>query len=340
LRQTFEHDAPQRRFFGPATWSAVRARGLVVGPPSGLVTEAVRRATGRDLAGGKLALYSAAGQSLSKAACFVFEERADRPSIVVKAMPDARYSARLTHEAEIIEAFRSGLGSGSPAAEALPLQPLFAGTAAGDYVVVQPVDPLAAGTGSLSDPAVALDWLREFQSGTTTTVRPWDDVDTEAATDHVRYAWERARLAAAPEVVSRVRRLLRAVEGQPVRRCGVHGDFWRDNIAHRGGRLRVFDWEWAQPEGPPFFDLWTTELGLLRRQAEEGRPGLLGSLREALARIGAEHERQGLDPRFARATLAPSLGQLVFRVRRATGVPGGAEAESVELMVAAEALLT
>ena len=340
LQRTFEHDAPRRHLVGPATWSAMRSRGLVVGPPSALVNEAVEHATGRDIADRKLALYSATGQSLSKAACFVFERGADEPALVVKAMPDARYASRLIHETEIIEAFRDRLGAGSPAAEALPLAPLFAGTAAAEFVVVQSVDPLAASTGFLSDPADAIEWLREFQDGTTTTVRPWDEADTETALDPVRYAWERSRPASADGVVSRARRLLRALEGQPVRRCGVHGDFWRDNVAQQDGRLRVYDWEWAHPEGPPFFDLWTTELGLLRRQAEEGSPRLLESLREALTRVSAEHGRQGIDPRFALATLAPSLAHLVFRVRRATGVPGGAETESVALLTAVEALLT
>jgi hypothetical protein len=338
LQRTFEPDAPRRHLVGPATWSAVRARGLLFGPPSRLVSEAVERVTGRDIAGLRLALYSATGQSLSKAACFVFEEEAQEPALVVKAMPDPRYAARLSHETEIIENFRRRLPS--QAAEALPLRPLFAGNVAADYVVVQPVDPLAAGTGSLDDSADALEWLREFQVGTATTVRPWDKADTDAAMDSVWYAWQRARPASADPVASRVSRLLSALEGEPVPRCGVHGDFWRDNIAQRGGRLRVYDWEWAQPEGPPFFDLWTTELGLLRRQAEEGSPGLLERLRVALARVSEEHERRGLDARFALATLAPSLGQLVFRVRRATGVPGGAEIESAELMAVAEALLT
>jgi hypothetical protein len=339
LQRTFEPDSPQRRGVGPATWSAVRARGLVAGPPSRLVSEAVLQTTARDVAGLRLALYSATGQSLSKAACFVFEHGAEEPALVVKVMPEPAYADRLRHETEIIESFRGRLGPASAAAEALPLRPLFTGTAATDYVVVQAVDPLAAGTGLLARPADALAWLHEFQGGTTTAVRPWSGSDTEAALEPVRYAWQRARPKSTAAVILRVGRLLNDLEGQPVPRCGVHGDFWRDNIAQIGGRLRVYDWEWAQPEGVPFFDLWTSELGMLRRQAEEGRPRLLEGLREALARVASELDRRALDARFALATLAPSLGEIVFRVRRATGVPGGAEAESVRVMGAAEALL-
>jgi hypothetical protein len=339
LRRTFEPDAPQRRVVGPATWSALRARGLVVGPPSRLIRDAVKGATDRDMTGLRLGLYSVAGVSNSKAACFVFEEGAEEPTLVVKVMPDAAFADRLRHETDVVETFRGLLGPGSAAADALPLRPLFAGTAAEDFAVVQPVDPMAVGTGLLTEPAAALAWLRGFHEGTTTTVRPWDEADTRTAMDPVRYAWRRARPANADAVVSRVERLLGEVEGVPVPRCGVHGDFWRDNIAQQDGHLRVYDWEWAQPEGLPFFDLWTAELGLLRRQAEEGSPHLVALTREALARVRAEHVRRGLDERFALAMLAPSLGQLTFRIRRATGSPGGAEAESVHMMAATELLL-
>jgi hypothetical protein len=339
LRRTFEPDAQRRRFVGPATWSALRARGLVVGPPSRLIRDAVKRATDRDIAGLRLGLYSVAGVNNSKAACFVFEEGAEEPTLVVKAMPEAAFADRLRHETDVVETFRGLLGPGSAEAEALPLRPLFAGNAAEDFVVVQPVDPMAVGTGLLTDPAAALDWLRGFHEGTTTTIRPWDEADISEAMDPVRYAWRRARPAKADAVSSRVERLLGELEGVPVPRCGVHGDFWRDNIAQQDGHLRVYDWEWAQPEGPPFFDLWTAELGLLRRQAEEGNSDVVETTREALARVRAEHVRRGLDERFALAMLAPSLGQLMFRMRRATGSPGGAEAESVQVMAATELLL-
>jgi hypothetical protein len=339
LRHTFEPEAPPRRFVGAATWSAVRARGLVVGPPSRLVTEAVRQGAQRDTDGLRLALYSPTGQSLSKAACFVFEEDAKEPLLVVKAMPERRHADRLRHETDIVEAFRRDLGPSALPTAALPLPALFAGTVAGDYAVVQPIDPLAAGTGRLDDPAPALAWLREFQEGTTRAFRAWGEADTEVALDPVKYAWRRARPASAPIVIARVERLLQALEGQSIRRCGVHGDFWRDNIAQHDGGLRIYDWEWAHRDGPPFFDLWTSELGLLRRRAEEGELQLLEPVRQAVSRVSAEQCRQGIDPRFALAMLAPSLGRLVFRVRRAFGVPGGAEKESVLLMAAVESLL-
>jgi aminoglycoside phosphotransferase (APT) family kinase protein len=339
LRRTFEADATRQPFVGPATWSAVRARGLVVGAPSRLIRDAVKAAADRDMAGLRLGLYSVAGVGYAKAACFVFEEGAEEPMLVVKAIPDVTFADRLSHETEVVEKFRSLLGPASATAQALPLSPLFAGSAAEDFVVVEPLDPLAVGTGSLTDPDAAITWLRDFHEGTTTAVRPWDEADTQAAIDPVQHAWRRARPESADAVVARVAGLLQELEGVPVPRCGVHGDFWRDNIAQHDGHLRIYDWEWAQPEGPPFFDLWMIELGLLRRQAEEGSTRFVEMIREALARVRAEHAQRGLDQRFALAMLAPSLGHLAFRIRRAMGASGGAEAESVDLMAATELLL-
>ncbi|HEX9093430.1 MAG TPA: phosphotransferase [Coriobacteriia bacterium] len=271
--------------------------------------------------------------------CFVFESLAAEPTLVVKAMPEARYAGRLRHETEIVESIRRRLGPSSPAAAALPLAALFAGTAADDYVVVQPVDPLAGNTGRIDDRAAALAWLRSFQEGTAITTRAWEDADTAAALDSVRYAWRRERSVSAEAIIAQVDGLLQALEGQLVRRCAVHGDFWRGNIARGDGELRVYDWEWAEEQGTPFFDLWTFELGVLRKKAEDGECDLRQPLVEAVARVSAELEAQGLHRGFALATLAPSLARLVFRVRRATGLPGGAEAESVRLMAAVEGLL-
>jgi hypothetical protein len=335
LRATFE-DRRARRFPGAATWSALRTRGLLGGPPSRLVTEALARA-GRELGDARLALYSPTGVSNSKAACFVFQSRSAEPALVVKAMPERRFADRLRHETEIVEAIRNRM-AGAPGAAALPLRPLLADAVQGDYVVVQAVDPLAAWTGAAFGPE-ALAWLRGFQAATTLSTVPWSAGDTHAALEPVRYAWERARPQAAPAVTERAEALLRALEAQPVPRCAVHGDFWAGNIAQRGPELRVYDWEWARADGAPFFDLWTSELGVLRERAEKGEAELLSSLRAALARVEDELRRRALDDRFALATLPPSLGELAFRVRRATGVAGGAEAESARLMDATAVLL-
>ena len=339
LRGTFEADSSRRPFVGPATWSAVRARGLVFGAPSRLIRDAVRGAADRDMAGLRLGVYSVAGVGNSKAACFVFEEGADEPTLVVKADTGRSVCDRLRHETEVVETFRGLLGPESAAAEALPLRPLFAGNAAEDFVVVEPSIPWRWAPARSPTPPLRSAGYATFTEGTTTTVRPWDEADTEAAIDPVRHAWQRARPGKADAVVSRVGGLLKELEGVPVPRCGVHGDFWRDNIAQHDGHLRIYDWEWAQPEGPPFFDLWTVELGLLRRQAEEGSSHFVQMTREALARVRAEHAHRGLDSVSPSPCWPSSLGQIMFRIRRATGSPGGAEAESVDVMAATELLL-
>ena len=127
LRDTFEPDARARRFPDPATWSALRTRGLLWGPPSRLVT---------------------------KIACFTFPRGSEEPDLVVKAMPERRFTERLRHEIEAVEAIRRRVPAGGPVAAARPLAPPVADTVAGDDVVVQRLDPLAAATGSAT-PSIA-----------------------------------------------------------------------------------------------------------------------------------------------------------------------------------------
>jgi hypothetical protein len=337
LRDTFEPDARARRFPNPATWSALRTRGLLWGPPSRLVTSALA-AVGRQPDGVRLALYSPTGQSNSKIACFTFPGGSEEPDLVVKAMPERRFSDRLRHETEAVEAIRRRVPADGAVAAALPLAPLVAETVAGDYVVVQPVDPLASATGSGTE-AAPLAWLQAFQAATTRTSAPWSATDIAAGLDLVRDAWGRARPAAVGALAARAEALLRGLEGQQVSRCAVHGDFWSGNVAQRGDALRVYDWEWTRDTGTPFFDLWTWELGPLRRRAERAEGDLVEPLAAASERVAAQLRDHGADPRFALATLAPSLAELTFRVRRATGRAGGAEAESALLMDAAAELL-
>ena len=337
LRETFEPEARARRVPDAATWSALRTRGLLAGPPSRLVVEALA-AAGRTGDGVRLALYSPTGQSNSKIACFTFPPTGDEPDVVVKTMPERRFAGRLRHETEAVEAVRARLPAGDAAAAALPLPPLHAGTMAGDFVVVQPVDELASSTGSV-DARAALEWLRVFQAATTSARTAWGPADSDRELAAVRDAWGRARPRAAESVAARAEARLRALEGVEVPRCAVHGDFWSGNLAQRGTALRVYDWEWARQTGTPFFDLWCWELGPLRRLAERGDGDLAAALADAVERVAAELRGQDQDPRFALASLAPSLGELTFRVRRATGRAGGAEAESARLMDAAAALL-
>jgi len=296
-----------RRLVGPATWSALRARGLLVGPPAGIATEAFRRGFGRPPERPQLVLYSV-GHTTSKASCFVFEGDAPHPVAVVRIAPGDR-AANLRSEVVMIEAVRREAAARAGVSAALPAGPLFSGEIDGDYVVVLPADPLAPATGR-EDRAAALRWLHELQDATRAGNALWGDEEVSLAADAVRRAWR----AAGREVPSHLLHRLDDLRGAPFFRCAVHGDFWRGNIASDRGRIRVYDWEWARLGGQPFLDLWVYELSELRLAARRGRLGADRPLEPALVRVQAGLADRGLDPRFAVATLAPSLAELALRI--------------------------
>ena len=336
LVETFESRRPRkglRRLLSPATLSALRARGLATGPPSELVLEAFERGVGRPPERPRLALYSTTGEAPVKVMCLVFAGGDRSPSVVVKMIPDREFSFRLRLETEVVEKLRERIGGSKQVADALPLPPLHAGEIRGDYLVVQQLDPFAGKT-SREDRTAALDWLRAFQSATSLGNDHWSADDDERELKTVRDAWRRARPEAETRVAARVSELLAELRGQPLIRCGVHGDFWRGNIAHEQGRLRVYDWEWAQEIGTPFFDIWMYELGPIRLAEPLGE-----WLERSLDRVRQELEARSIDPKFALATLAPAMGHFVFRERDITGSPGTGEENAGSLLEAAERVL-
>lgn len=327
----------RRRFPDAATWNALRARGLMLGPQSRLALEAAGAALRRPPRRPRLALYSGTGETYLKVTCFLFEEGATEPVLVIKMMPDERFAPRLHFETEIVEVLRAALAGEPELASTLPLTPLFAGEIAGDYLVAQPLDPLAAG--ERPDRETAVGWLRAFQVATGSDPAPWGPDDDERELELVRDAWRRARPDRERTVAGRVAKLLLELRGASVMNCAVHGDFWLGNMTHRDGKLRIYDWEWTELKGRPFFDIWMYELGELRQRAERGETELEGPLTESLGRVRAELEQRGIDARFALGTLAPAIGLITFRERRATGLPGGGEESSRHLMRVAEELL-
>lgn len=327
----------RRRFPDAATWNVLRARGLMLGPPSRLALQAAGSALGRPARRPRLALYSGTGETYLKVTCFLFEEGATEPLLVIKMMPDERFAPRLHFETEVVEVLRAALTGQPELTSTLPLAPLFAGEIAGDYLVAQPLDPLAAG--EPPDRETAIGWLRAFQGATGSPPAPWGSDDDERELWLVRDAWRRARPDREGTVAGRVAELLLELHGSPVSNCAVHGDFWLGNLARLDGKLRVYDWEWAELKGRPFFDIWMYELGELRQRAESGATRLEEPLAESLDRVRKALEERGIDARFALATLAPAIGLITFRERRATGQPGGGEESSRHLMMAAEELL-
>ena len=162
-----------------------------------------------------------------------------------------------------------------------------------------------------------------MQLATRTETRPWGHEDKQEAIDAVDAAWGVIRPHALVPLRGRVAALMRELRDSAVPRSAVHGDFWHGNLAIADGQLRVYDWEWAALEGTPFIDLWTYELGVLLRPPPAAPPD--DDLVAASKRVMAELRRRRIDPRFALATLAPSLGRLAIRMRVATGQPGPAE---------------
>jgi peptidoglycan/xylan/chitin deacetylase (PgdA/CDA1 family) len=339
LQQTFEPHARRVAKIDPAGWNVIRARAMLYGARERLpAAEAIERALGRAPESPRIAIYSPHGDPLSKATCFLFERDATEPCLVIKAIPDHRQAPRLRHEVNVVERLRDEIEAEEVAA-ALPLPPLATEEREGDFRVVQAVDPMARFTGLPSEDE-AWRWLRGFHAATEEAVTPWGEDDRERALADVEFAWSQAQ----PERLDRVREgvdsLLAGVEGVEVPVCATHGDFWRGNVSIEGSRLRVYDWEWAEYGQRPFRDIWAHELGELREMsAEASEDALWRGCEASIGRVEAQLALRGIDPRFARATLAPILAWFSFRFRLVTEQAGGNEAGAGRVMTIVDQLL-
>jgi hypothetical protein len=336
MNRTFRLRPNRRLPIDAATMNILRAGALVIGGEPPHVAVAVERALGRAVPRQRVAFY-ATGGTHPKVHSFVFERGASEPLAVVKVMAVREEGGHLEREIANVELARERLGDTEVAA-ALPVEPLWAGTCAGDFVVAEPVHPFAAATHPVSRDA-AMGWLREFADATFAETRPWSEADEAKLAEAVSDAWARTPEARVDALVERVRALVAELRGTPVPRSAVHGDFWAGNLAGAGAALRVYDWEWLEFEGEPFFDVWTFELGELRGAADRGERDLALPLEEALTRVETELERRGLDPRFALPTLPPTLARLTFRVRSEDRYERGKDETSVRVMRAVESLL-
>ena len=340
LREVFEPGGRAIAVLDPASWNVARARALMLRGDGGRALTAAERALGRPLDRPRLAAFSPTGAVLTKTTCFIFEGDQAEPSVVVKAMPDPAQSHRLSAETEAVEELRRRLAGAPDVVAALPLAPLLAGLVDGDYVVVQPLDPLARGTGR-ADEAAAHRWLAGFHAASASGTTAWSPDDERAAVAAVARGWGYGKPSAAAAVAARVVTLTRPLLGRGLPACAVHGDFWRGNLATVDGRLRVYDWEWTQRSGRPLFDLWSYQLAELRELAERGASDaeLAAAAGASVEPVETELRRRGLDERFGLATLAPALAELSFRIRAATGRPGGGERGAARIMDAVVQLL-
>jgi aminoglycoside phosphotransferase (APT) family kinase protein len=210
-----------------------------------------------------------------------------------------------------------------------------------DFAVVVRPDPLAGRTGDLVAPDrdAAWRWLRGFQAATTTGTAPLGADEAERGVADVREAWGLLGGDAAERGARAASRALAAAGDAPLPACAVHGDFWRGNVSHDAGALRVFDWEWGRLDGRPLLDLWTYELSDAEQESDRPREALAARLGEALRRVSAELSERGISPAFAAAGLPLAVAELLLRFRRATGSPGPAERSLLPLLEPIEDVL-
>jgi hypothetical protein len=327
-----------RRRVDAATWSAVRARGLLIGDPDGLAVEAAESALERKLDRPAVAFYSPSGAPSSKANLFVFEGDSAEPLALVTAMAQPNRELLLRREIEAVKAARARLSSAPDVAVALPFAPIWTGEVYGRFAAVFPVDPMAGGTG-VEDRPRALDWLRRFQAATSIDEREWTGTDHDQALATVEEAWSILRPRFASDAVKLADALLRGLAGSRFRPCAVHGDYWRGNIATGAAGVRVYDWEWWREQGHPAFDLWTYEFADLPSLPDAGPVEIESRLRMSLRRARAEASSRGFDAHVVRSLLMPVLAELAIRNRRQHGLPSPPEIRYSRVMAAAEVLL-
>ena len=322
---------------GRGLWQALRSRDLLVTaspPPAVALAE---RALERPLPGARVALI-APGGGVGKVTCILTSQGEERPVAVLKAMGAPTQWRRLRLEVSVLEALRARTAAAEAVVGALPAAPMFSGVVDGEYIVVEQFDP-AQSSGERPTRDECLRWLAGLRSATRTAAEPWDERDEAQAVACVAETWALLRPEREQAVTAAVRGHLRPLRGLPMYSCAVHGDFWRGNLARAGADLRVFDWEWAQLEGSPVFDLWSFELCELRQTAQTRFDAIEPELRAAVGRVRGELTQAGIDGRFAAAMLAPTLAELVSRVRRALGVPGPWESQAGALLDGVERLL-
>jgi hypothetical protein len=318
-RRAFERGGRGARFASAATWQMLRSRSAVIPTQDGRAFAAARAAVGRDLDSPRALLLSPS-DAINKVIVFVFEDGRPEPSLVVKAMADPRRDAWLRAEVELIERLREAIADPS-LKQSLPEPPLHVARD-GAYLVVEQFDRDGVHANEVST-STAHDWLGRFREATTTAVAPLTASEIAHALDIAESGWRRYSPGNADQVLANLEGDLANLAAAPVPRCAVHGDFWSGNLVSRtGGGIRVFDWEWGDTRGLPFFDLWMLELGLLRPMAVERRPELREALSAGVNRVRTQLQSARIDAGFALPFLSVSAAELVTRVRRHTGREG------------------
>lgn len=329
LRQAFE-PATRGRRVDPLTWQALRSPAFLAGGGEPVALEAARRALGRELDHPRVALL-APGGGVVKTTFFVTERGRPRPSVVVRMMAEVGRSDWMLREVAGVAALRERLAGHEELLATLPDEPLLVDWIADRTVVVEACNAIAAPTDGRVD-ALAASWLARLQDATTLDPRPLSAREERAIVATV----QRAFGARSGELLASLEQHLHALRGRPLGRCAVHGDFWHGNVSMQGSGLRVYDWEWSQPDGLSAFDHATWELGALIGSDDAGSTHALA---QAQARLADRFVGAGVPVEFAPVALVYCAAEWSTRVEREFGREGAFGLTAAPMLAALRPLL-
>jgi hypothetical protein len=220
---------------------------------------AIASRAGIDLAGLRVALSAPGRYASRKVVLFFFERAADKPRLVVKLTRDGAWNARLENEYRSLQRL-AGLGR---AFENRAPRALFLGRHGGLAVVGEsaldgvPLGERTRGTADCPVGRAAIDWLVDLGAASTgrASAEPAalaDALDRLLARFVEIYAPSDAERGFLGDQI----RLL-GKQSEPIPLVFQHGDpgVW-NAIWTRAGRVAFLDWEAAEPEGVPLWDLF------------------------------------------------------------------------------------
>jgi hypothetical protein len=232
--------------------------GARAGDPPGYL-QAIAARAGLDLAGLRVALAAPGRYASRKVVLFLFERGAEKPRLVAKLTRDAAWNARLENEHRSLERLAE-LGR---AFENRAPRALFFGRHGGLAVVGEsaldgvPLGERTRGSADCPVGSAAIDWLVDLAGASA----------GRASTEPAALADVLGRLLARFVEVYAPGELERGFLAEQIRLLGKHAEpiplvfqhgdpgVW-NAIWTRAGRVAFLDWEAAEPEGVPLWDLF------------------------------------------------------------------------------------
>jgi hypothetical protein len=232
------------------------AAGLTGGPPQYL--RSLARSVGVEIEDRRWALVALGDYPSQKVLFFLFAPAGSRPESVVKITRDPRFNPRLENEWQALTLLQErGVGADGT----LP-RPLFFGVHSGLTVLGEsaldgvPFLERTQATAECPYARRALEWLLELGTATASRGRP--EAPSDAGLEPLFERFKRLYGLEAGEedfLRAQVSALTRAGEGLPL--VFQHGDPGPWNVlVTADGRTAFLDWEAAQPQGMPLWDLF------------------------------------------------------------------------------------